>query len=119
MEKSVELKKKRRPVVHIRCYHFDCNKIANYGYPEGRKKSCAKHKDFDMINKSPLKCKNVTCDRFASYGIDGKRHYCSFHKTNEMIIFKGSTNFREKTKKRKLDTMEYEIVEFMESLKNG
>ena len=108
----VKPKRKRKAYNYTYCKEANCKTVANYGYSYGVKEYCCEHKLSGMINKSILKCKNELCQRFASYGLDGKRHYCSYHKTPEMEMFNGGKNYKEK--KRKLEELENEAIEILE-----
>ena len=69
-----------------KCRYKDCPTEANFGYRDGKKEYCSKHKLDGMVNLHSQKCQHLECPKIASFGYrDGKKEYCSKHNRDGMI----------------------------------
>lgn len=74
-----------------KCENEGCELLANYGFPDGKKRQfCSKHKEDGMIYYC-TRCKTDGCEKEATFGFPPKekgkssREYCSHHKKDRMI----------------------------------
>lgn len=69
-----------------KCQEEECFSFATYGFNDGRKVYCFKHKKIGMINNTSFKCLTTDCQKYASFGFDGgKKVACAKHKEKGMI----------------------------------
>ncbi len=67
-------------------YILGCSKAKVYGYKNGPRLYCKKHKLPNMINLVSKKCIISDCDKVAFFNYIGyKKQYCNIHKKPNMI----------------------------------
>lgn len=66
---------------------LNCDKSPSYGFPNGKRQYCSRHKKEGMIDLKSVKC--LDCDKCAAFGFAGdKAQHYSQHKKEGMINVK-------------------------------
>lgn len=69
-----------------RCREVTCNTLASYGWEDGAREFCSKHKKKGMESRVTKLCKHHDkCIRFAIYGLPGETTHCRVHKHEGML----------------------------------
>jgi len=76
-------------MIHVlvkRCLHTNCQKRANFNFPDKKGLYCAEHKLEGMINVVEKTCIHPNCMKRPSYNVPNKKRlYCKEHKLEGMV----------------------------------